>query len=275
MKIEASMDHHVKEFYQQSSDEAPKGNFHKVIALHDSPDIDWENVKSMVPDLSKGWYELAHLSLKDRIAFTHDFWISRFPYTPGLDKFLDRFFDSLDDIGVYITQKKFDDPFEVSFIYSLKGDSGFYRGGLPISEKNLSSLQKFFGDLILPNDYFAFLQIHDGFCKTTDCTGITKSTRMRDSYQIFQDLVQKHGPIVTSKGREVDPKTLIPFYESFGMPFYQCFWADWYPEHEMGNVYYSGESKTISDVEGGGASTEIMAFPTFVDWLMFYLEKIV
>jgi hypothetical protein len=58
------------------------------------------------------------------------------------------------------------------------------------------------------------------------------------------------------------------------MPFYQCFWAEWYPEQEMGNVYYSGESKTISDVFGSFSSSETMAFTTFTDWLMFYLERI-
>jgi hypothetical protein len=80
--------------------------------------------------------------------------------------------------------------------------------------------------------------------------------------------------IKTSDGIEVDPKTLIPFYESFGMPFFQCFWTEWYPEEEMGNVYYSGVSKKILVAEDERPSEENMAFPTFLDWLMFYLERV-
>lgn len=268
------MDHHVKEHFRQSSDEAPRGNFHKVIAVHDAPDISWKAISEMVPNLCRGWYELAHLSSQDRIEFTRDFWLLKLPYFPGVDEFLNRFFASLDDIGIFITQKKFEDPFEASLIYSIKGNSGFFRGGSPVTEKNLENLQKFFSEFILPNDYLAFLQIHDGFCKATDCTGLTSSVNMSESYNNFQAMLQKQEPILTSKGTNVNPKALIPFYESFGMPFFQCFWAEWYPEQEMGNVYYSGSAKTISDVFSGGASSEIMAFPTFAEWLMFYLERI-
>lgn len=268
------MDHHVKDYFRQSSDEAPPGNFHKVIALHDAPDFTWEAVKALVPNLCRGWFELAHLNPKDRIDFSRDFWLLKLPYSPGLDDSINRFFASLDDIGIFITQKKFEDPCEANLIYSIKGDGGFFRGGSPITEKNQENLQKYFSEYILPVDYFAFLQIHDGFCKATDCTGLTKSANIPESYENFQTLLQKYEPIMTSKGTAVNPKTLIPFYESFGMPFYQCFWAEWYPEQEMGNVYYSGEAKTISDVFSPGSSSEKMAFPTFTEWLMFYLERI-
>jgi hypothetical protein len=268
------MDHHVKEYFRQSSDDTPRGHFHHVIALHEDQEVSWEFIKEKIPNASRGWFELARLDVKDRIEFTHDFWLAKMPYRAGFDTFIDRFFSSLDDIGVYITQKTFDDPYQATLIYSIKADSGFFKGDLPISEKNLANLQRDFPSFILPNDYLAFLQIHDGFCKTTDCTGVTRSVDMYANYLKFQSLLQKNEPIVTSQGTTVDPKTLIPFYESFGMPFYQCFWADWYPEQEMGNVYYSGEAKTISDIYSDLSSSETMAFPTFVDWLMFYLERI-
>lgn len=268
------MDHHVKEYFRQSSDEVPRGNFNKVIALHDAPDFEWKSISEMVPNLCRGWYELAHLTSKDRIDFSRDYWLLKLPYTPGLDDFINRFFGSLDDIGIYITQKGFEEPYEASLIYSIKDNGGFFRGCSPISEKNQDSLQKFFEEYTLPKDYLAFLQVHDGFCKATDCTGLTRSIDMPESYKKFQNMLQKQEPILTSKGSIVNPKTLIPFYESFGMPFYQCFWAEWYPDQEMGNVYYSGEAKTISDVFSGGASSEKMAFPTFTDWLVFYLERI-
>jgi SMI1 / KNR4 family (SUKH-1) len=266
------MDHHLKDFYRQFSDEAPRGNFHSVIALHLSPDIPWNTIKAKVPDLCKGWYELAHLDTKDRIEFSRDFWLAKLPYRQGLNESINRFFSSLDDIGIFLTQKKFEDPYEASLVYSIKDNGGFFRGAPPASEKQLVDLQKFFSDFILPIDYLAFLQIHNGYCKATDCTGITPSEDMPAAYEALQESMMKR-EMLTSKNSMVDPKTLIPFYESFGMPFYQCFWSDWYPEEEMGNVYYSGIDHTISDVFSGKSSMEIMAFPTFTDWLMFYLER--
>lgn len=267
------MDHHLKEFYHQSSGDTPRSNFHSVIPLHLSQDIDWEELKEKIPSLMRGWYELAHLSAADRIEFTKDYWLSKLPYRQGLDESLGKFFSALDDIGVYITQKKFDDPYVAHLVYSIKGDGGFFCGGAPVTERGLMDLKDFFQNEILPKDYLAFLQVHNGFCKTTDSTGIIKT---EDVPQTYLDLQRMQGePIMTTQGTFINPKSLIPFYESFGMPFYQCFCAEWYPEDEMGNVYYSREAKTISDIYTGTSSIETMAFPTFTDWLLFYLEKLV
>jgi SMI1 / KNR4 family (SUKH-1) len=268
------MDHHIKEFYCQSGDDSSRGSFHKVISLHDSKDLDWDTVVAFVPKLSKGWFELAHLPVHDRIEFTRDFWMAKLPYHPYLANFLTRFFDSLDDICVFVFQKKFDDPFEVNLVYSLKDNAGFFRGTLPASDHEIEELQRLFPEYPLPADYKAFLQIHNGFCKTTDCTGISSSTQVEEIYNNFQAMFETEGPLNTNRGSLVNPKTLIPFYESFGMPFFQCFWAEWYPENEMGNVYYSGLTRTIFDVESSDPSSESMAFPTFIDWLMFYMERI-
>lgn len=268
------MDHHLKDFYREFSDEAPRGHFHSVIALNEHPDLNWSMIQDKVPNLCRGWFELAHLTAKDRIEFSREFWLSKLPYRQGLDEFIHRFFLSLDDIGVFLTQKKFEDPYEAHLVYSIKEDGGFFRGACPATEKKLNELQKTFSDTILPNDYLAFLQIHNGFCKATDCTGIISVEHVPEIYSTIQNFILQHEPIATSRNTVVNPKTLIPFYESFGMPFYQCFWAEWYPDQEMGNVYYSAESKTISDVYSGMSSSEMMAFPTFTDWLMFYLERV-
>jgi hypothetical protein len=268
------MDHHIKEYYSQFHDETPKGNFHKVIALNENHAVTWSTACKMVPSLCKGWFELAQLSPEDKIEFTRDFWLSKLPYHPKVDDFLSQFFASLDDIYIYLIQRKFDDPFEANLVYSLSGDAGFFRGSIPASDAEILALKNAFPDVILPADYLAFLQIHNGFSKTTDVTGISPSAKMPLSYQTFQQTLEDFGPVLTSKGKDVNPKALIPFYESFGMPFYQCFWAEWYPEQEMGNVYYSGVTGTIIDVESKDPSSESMAFPTFLDWLMFYMEKI-
>ncbi|MEI8366127.1 MAG: SMI1/KNR4 family protein [Parachlamydiaceae bacterium] len=267
------MDHHLKEFYRQSSDGAPRSSFHSVIPLHKTPNITWEEIKAKAPDLSRGWFELSHLNANDRIEFSRDFWLTKLPYSPLLDESLSRFFGSLDDIGIFVTQKKFEDPYETHLVYSIRGDRGFFCGGPPASEKALVKLQLSFPNYILPNDYLTFLQIHNGFCKTTDSTGIIRAEDVPEIYQAFRKV--QTDPILTSKGTFIDPTTLIPFYESFGMPFYQCFLADWYPDQEMGNVYYSGETKTISDIYSGSSGPETMAFTSFTDWLVFYLERIV
>lgn len=268
------MDNHIKDFFCQNCDQSPRGNFHKVIALHAEPSIPWEYVSSLVPNMCKGWYELAHLDTEDRLQFLCDFWMTKLPFHPKLNSFLTTFFHSLDDIGVFVTQQKYDDPFEAHLVYSLKKDRGFFRGASPATEQQLLELQKTFPNVIFPKDYLSFLQIHNGFAKTTDITGIIAISELLSSYQDFQSLILEEGLLSTSEGRPVNPKALIPFYESFGMPFYQCFWGEWYPQEEMGNVYYSDLTKTISDVNTIDPSSESMAFNTFLDWLIFYMERI-
>lgn len=101
---------------------------------------------------------------------------------------------------------------------------------------------------------------------------------MLENYTQFQTMLESlESRVTTERGLTVNPKSLIPFYESFGMPFFQCFWGDWYPQNVMGmgNVYFSMTSKTISDPLNYEDSSSLnMAFTTFIDWLMFYLERI-
>lgn len=267
------MDQHAIDYYSAYSEKAPHGHFHHVIPLHEDPSVDWLEASELAPWLCRGWYELAHLSSQDRIEFTRDFWMAKLPYHPHLQEFLVKFFASLDDIGVFLTQQKYDDPYEAHLVYSLADNSGFYHGETPADEIEIIDLQKDFPGYILPADYLAFLQIHNGFAKLTD-TGITRSTAMKDSYDAFQDMLEELDQLTTMKGTPVNPKALIPFYESFGLPFFQCFWGEWYPDQEMGNVYYSGLTKTISACVHANDCVETMAFETFTDWLMFYLEKL-
>ncbi len=267
------MDTHVIEYYSVYSEETPHGHFHRVIPLQDEPLLDWREASDLAPRLSRGWYELAQLSIQDRLEFTRDFWLAKLPYHPNLNEFINKFFATIDDIGIFLTQKKYEDPFEVHLVYSLADNSGFFHGYASASDKEIIDLQKDFPDYILPMDYLAFLQIHDGFAKLTD-TGITQSRAMKEGYEAFQKMLREQEPVVTNKGASVNPTALIPFYESFGLPFFQCFWGEWYPQQEMGNVYYSGVTKTISTCTKKDDCVETMAFETFTDWLMFYLEKI-
>jgi hypothetical protein len=268
------MDSHFSTYFHEFSEGSPMGAFHSVIALHEAPDISWRSISKKVPALPKAWFELAQLPREDRIEFLHEFWQSKMIYHPNLSEFLKSFFGSLDDIGIFITQKKYEDPLCPQIVYSIEGDVGFYRGAPPASEEVIAQLQGSFPEVILPKDFLTFLQIHNGFYKTTDCTGLTTAEKMRENYLEFQREVSGSEPIFTQNNKPVDPTTLYPFYKSFGLPDYQCFWADWYPENEMGVVYYSGVNRIVSDVSDGGMTIEHLCFPTFTDWLIFYLERV-
>lgn len=268
------MDTHAIEFYSDYSEKRPHGHFHRVLPLHNNPGASWGEASELAPRLCRGWYELAQLNVEDRIEFTRDFWLSKLPYGPHLDESLFKFFGCLDDVGVFLTQQKFEDPFQPHIVYSLEDNSGFFHGECPADEREIINLQKDFPKDILPADYLAFLQIHNGFAKLND-TGISPSYKMKESYQSFQKILgEGKEPIATAEGIFVNPASLIPFYESFGMPFFQCFWSEWYPDQEMGNVYYSVPARRIATCRKKGDCDETMAFETFTDWLMFYLEKI-
>lgn len=268
------MDYHINEFFQRRSEKTPRGNFHDVIPLHQTNDLSYQALLEIVPDLPKGWYELSKVSSRDRIEFTYGLWSSKLPFHPKLEKCLERFFSSLDDIGIFIVQNQPQESYSAQMVYSLLDNGGFYRGGIPADERAIAIVKANFSDYILPEDYLAFQRIHDGFWKTTDSTGISKAAHLSSLYDNLQVLLAQEPVISTSNGDPVNPKALIPFYESFGMPYFQCFWAEWYPEQEMGNVYYSSESKTISNVKGVELGPDSLSFPTFSDWLSFYLERV-
>lgn len=266
------MDSHVLEYFKESSGKDPApGTYHRVIPLHAETDLLFDDLKALMPTLNRGWYELSRLSVEDRIEFTRDFWMSRLPYHPELAPFLMRFFSNLDDIGIFLTQRVYQQPFEAHMVYSLKGDEGFFQGNMPISDEELIHLTQQFPTLIFPADYSAFLRIHNGFAKQDDI-GIVPAERLH----ALREHLKAHleGTLLASKGVPVDPAGLIPFYESDELGTYQCFWDDWYPDQEMGNVYLSEISGTISDTTDSKRASETMAFPTFLDWLMFYLERV-
>lgn len=274
------MNDHVHEYYNEFTDDfTPSGHFHKVLPLHESADVEWEDISRRVAVLPKGWYELSRLKSEDRIEFLREFWFSKLPFVPHAMETIANFFNELDNIGVYVTQKAYDDPYEVQLVYSLKGNKGFYHGSPPQDEPGIVELEKEFlamvkpANYLPPSDFMAFLAIHDGFSKYTD-TGVIPSKQISAYYGQFQQFLSAQEPLSSVKGEEVNPRSLIPFYESFGLHCYQCFWGDWYPEQEMGNVYYSGIDKCLSKVGSEDTWQDNMAFPNFLSWLAFYLESI-
>jgi hypothetical protein len=265
------MDEHVKNYFMEYSDDGDQGHFHRVISLHDHPTLSWEEAKSISPLLPRGWFELSRLPTADRLEFIREHWQVKMPYHPhDFDKVI-AFFDRLDDVGIFLTQQSYDDPVQPQMVYSLKNNGGFYHGYPPAPHDLIAGVQERFADHILPADYIAFLEIHDGFSKYSD-TGLARAENVIDLYETLQNHLKVKGPLYFASGEQVNPHGLIPFYESFGLHCYQCFSADWFPESEMGNVYYSGIDHVISDPADGSGSAN-QAFTSFIQWLGFYTES--
>jgi len=261
----------VHNFFQKVTPEKDTP-FLDILYLDEENPATWEQWREKCPSLPRGWYELSHLPVHDRIEFTREYWINILPYHPIFHHFLMLFFARLDDVGVYLTQTEKDKPYGAHFVYSLASGNAFYRGNPPITEDSLLHLKKEFNST-LPRDFLAFYKIHNGFAKSGD-TGIIPSEFMKSYAQEFYSSLLTTDRAVTCRGQKIDPSVLIPFYECFGLHSFQCFYGEWYPANEMGNVYFSGVDYTISDYTIQKAWGENMAFPTFLDWLIFYLEEI-
>ncbi|MCH9609386.1 MAG: hypothetical protein S4CHLAM45_05270 [Chlamydiales bacterium] len=249
--------------------------FYKVICLSKEKELGWEEISHKIPRLPRGWYELSRLPLEDRIEFTRAFWLSKLPFrgTEGhLEERLEAFFEELEEVEVYATQAEQNHPFEVHMVYSLKEALGFFQGGPPAPPENIDNLRTQFSQFNLPPDYLAFFEIHDGFSKYTDI-GLIKSRDLPQTYSRLQDILRGE-VLVRPDAQVIKPESLIPFYESFGLHCYQCFYADWYIEDEMGNVYFSEHDRTISNFLDTSRLKENLAFSTFLNWLIFYLEDI-
>lgn len=266
------MDSHISDFY--SLKKGKTGKFLDVIALHEHPELTFAEAKAKAPTLTKGWYELSRLPVSDRIEFSCEFWLSKLPYQPKLRENLERFFSGLDDIGIILSQEKSDAPYETTMVYSLKNDTCFYRAAPPNTYEECKGLQAQFPEFIFPEDFIAFLQIHNGLHKTIDVTGLIPSQNIRRTYDHLQEVIKRQEPLKTRTGKIVDVHTFIPFYESFGLPAFQCFWGEWHHELGMGNVYLSLNERILADPRRGEYGPDNLAFSTFTDWLLFYLEPI-
>lgn len=262
----------VHDFFRQRPDDEHQGHFHKVMALHEEPLLDWDQLKKQIPLLPRGWYELSRLPKEDRVEFTRDYWFAKLiPHVPpeiGFEERLSSFFEKLDDLAIFVTQEVENNPFEIHMVYCLKDNRGFFHGHPPATEDTLSTFTKQFANFNFPPDYLAFLTIHDGFSKYTD-TGLIRTKDIARNYLRFQQ-VNANEVILSPEGAIVDPKNLIPYYESFALHCYQCFYADWYPAGEMGNIYYA--EKTEADFFSQNFLDENFAFSSYLGWLMCYLE---
>lgn len=247
-----------------------ENSFQEVRFLSEEPNTTWEEVSKVAFDLPRGWFELSRISPQDRVEFTRDFWLDRIPYHPRAHPAFFEFFEQLDDIAVVLTRRVADEPMDAELIYSFADSSSFFRGKPPCAEGDIQELKASY-DVSFPRDYLAFLKIHNGFGKLSEM-GLLEVQEIGDAKRRVFELLMKTDKRVKSGDLIVDPSSLIPFYEALGLSSFQCFYSDWYPGSEMGNVYLSGIDYTISDVSNKKFWVENLAFPTFSEWLSYYLQ---
>lgn len=236
--------------------------FKQVRFLSEEKEANWSELSESVP---RGWFELSRVSVEDRISFVREYWQTKLPYHPASHAHFSSFFSKLDDVAVVLTARREEDPLSAELVYSLYDNSSFFRGLLPADGSEMEEIAEEL-EVQFPRDYLAFLQIHNGFGKLSSLGlfPLENSVEMRER---VRELIESSDPPI-----RVNPKALVPFYEEEGLFSFQCFYSDWYPMGEMGNVYLSGIDYTISDTSDWKSWRDQFAFPTFLEWLSEYLE---
>lgn len=225
--------------------------------------IDWDEARSKAPLIPRGWYELSLLSREDRLEFTKEYWMTHLPFVPNPFKDLQTFFQDLEDVGVFLILQE--NNYIPELVYFLN-DERFYLGSVPAGEEEIEGLKM---NIPLPKDFLSFLGIHNGFSKAYD-RGILSTSEIIQTKNELEIYLEESEKKVHFDKSLVEPASLIPFYMSAYGRSYQCFIKEWYPTNEMGNVCLSLDDFTISSYKREGT----LAFPTFLDWLVFYLEDI-
>lgn len=263
------MDRHLLDYYTARSPQYPAGYFHAVIDLETHLKMGWEKLVQICPSLPHGWFELVHLADVDRIELMQEHWLLKISPHPKIKEAIAQFFLSLDHIGVFLSQRNYDDPFEPELIYRLSGSGEFFRGRPGATAEEIGALQKEFVEYILPLDYTSFLRIHDGFSKWRD-KGLLGSQDLALACIDLQELLERTS--VSISHLSVPSRSLIPFYQSLQGADFQCFWNDGTSLQRLGEGIEP--PPTLGVVSIMDPKKEIRSFPTFLDWLIFYLEKI-
>jgi len=232
----------------------------EVVFYHEKPELKWEEATKACSQLSRGWFELSKLESSVRLEFIRDYWINSLPYLPHVYAFLDRFFSQVEEVGVVGAKGN------VYMTYALK--TAFFMGGPPLVDAEIDTFKGEF-DFPFPLDYLQFFRVHNGFSKGGD-TGIFPSTGLFNE----AEKVQSREQTLMCGSEVVDPQELFPFYRSFGLDRYQCFYKGWYVDGEVGNVLCVLSEGSISDFRMRNKGQETLAFSTFLDWLIFYLEDV-
>lgn len=241
--------------------------FNKILKVNDSQ-ISWEDLKQEIPYFPRGWFELAHLSTKDRIEFTQAFWLSKFKKLDIQKGILDKlfqFFESIEEIVVMASRELEDVSYDVHMLYQLKNQTVLH-GYPPVDEEEVLQLQKMFSYMALPMDYLAFFSIHNGFSKFVD-TGVISTYDLAKMRAIFENSFHEEWILVGHHLLSI--KQLFPFYGGVELEEFQCFFPSWLSdEKKMQNIsVYLAPEITLEVLN----QTEIKKFSTFLHWLLNYM----
>jgi len=262
------MNSQIRDFFRVDKSHDP--HFKEVRFLSEESDLCWEEIKNT--GLSRGWFELSRIPVEDRVEFSKEFWLSCFSFHPVATKTLIDFFNQLDDIVVLICRQTEEEPWESELVYSLRDNSCFFRGRPPAEEGQIDWTKKQLG-FNLPHDYWAFFRLHNGFGKLTEL-GMLAIEDLAEAKNQLVATCLKSDKLLRMGEASLDPHSLFPFYEEYGLGSFQCFNAEWYPGSEMGNVFFSSIETTISDISDRKTWTENLAYPTFLEWLSAFLEGV-
>lgn len=229
-----------------------------ILSIEDG--LDWPQARQSYPCLPKGWFELSRLEGQVRQEFLRDYWINALPYSPQLYAFIDRFFSRVLETAVVSSKRG------VFMVYALKGN--LMMGGPPLKDEEIKGIVSQI-DFSLSEHFLQFFRIHDGFFRAGD-TGIFSSSVLVEEGERFRNLNQT----LKMGNHTLTTASLLPFYRSFGLDVYQCFYQDWYPDREVGNILCSLTERTVSDYRSKDERERGLAFPGFLEWLMFYMEDI-
>jgi hypothetical protein len=254
----------AKKHYELGGD----SNVQEVIFLSEEKNINWNELSEKVPDLPRGWFELSRIPTEERIEFISEGWFNRLPFNPIATPYISHFFSRLDDIAILVVKRDFE--YSAEMVYSFSDNRSFFRGLPPLNEEDVRIMKREAG-VNLPRDFLSFIRLHNGFGKLTD-PGIIRAEELMIARNDVRQILNNSDKEIQWQGQIIDPESLIPFYEDYGLNSFQCFFSDWYPNSEMGNVYLSGINYTISDTTDRIFWAEQMAFPSFLEWLAMYLE---
>lgn len=182
----------------------------ECIELHEKEGVDFERVQRACPSLPRGWFELAMLSTHDRKEFLAAFWKNCLYYDPQIPPFIDRFFASLEEIGVYLCKEIGSGFFEPLIVYMTK-EGSFYLGYLPLEEEKVSEVKNLFEGMIDQN-FLKFMKIHNGFY-APHLGRILSFSQMQENLQTLKNsYLEKNGVV----------DEILPFFEKQDLSTLEC-----------------------------------------------------
>ena len=246
--------------------------FSQSLHLNERIDVTWEEISNRAPTLPKGWFELSQLPPGLSLEFMRDFWGNALPSIPHLCAFFDRFFAGVEGVEIYLAARKKNGPFESFFVYKMRASTDFFLGSPPLNQNQIDQMTQNI-PFPFPEDYLRFLWIHDGFQKGGEA-GIFVTTLLLSEQRAFLKEIKEKGGEIRCECEKIDPQALFPFYRSLDLDSCQCFYKNWHHDEEVGNVSFSLSKGEISYYKNREKEEKTFAFNTFLDWFVFYVERI-